>query len=105
MADTLNLKIPPTMLRLGVEDVEKLAEIGMSRDVERSDIQRLMDGRYPNRKRAANAMTRLVRQPEIDMFNDDLLNVRERDLKQYDRKSIESSYSRGIVTIRLFKHR
>lgn len=102
MTETLNFKIPPTLLRLGTDDVEQLIIIGLDRDVTRDDIQSLMDLRYPNRKRAANSMVRLVIPLDLRTFNRELECIRDKGIKSHYKMSIQSEFSRGIATLRVF---
>ncbi len=102
MTETHNLKIPPTLLRLGTDDVEELFIIALERDVNRKDVQYLMDLRYPNRKRAANAMVRIVSDRDIDTFNDAVASIRDQGVRSNQRLSLTSSYTRGILTIRVY---
>ncbi len=102
MTETLNLKIPPSLLRLGTDDVEELFITGLEKNVNRNDIQHLMDLRYPNRKRAANAMVRLVTNRDIGQFNIAVEAIRDKGIHSDQRLSLTSSYSRGILTIRVY---
>lgn len=102
MTETHNFKIPPTLLRLGTDDVEQLIMIGFDREVVRDDIQHLMDLRYPTRKRASNSMVRLVIPHDLRMFNREMEILRDKGIKSHYKMSIQSEYSRGIVTIRVF---
>ncbi len=103
MTETHNFKIPPTLLRLGTDDVEELIMIGFDRDISRDDIQHLMDLRYPTRKRAANSMVRLVIPHDLRSFNREMEILRDKGIKSHYKMSIQSEYSRGIVTIRVFE--
>lgn len=103
MTETHNFRIPPTLLRLGTDDVEQLVIIGFDRDITRDDIQVLMDLKYPMRKRAANSMVRLVISSDMREFNREMEQLRNKGVKSHYKMSIQSEYSRGIVTIRVFE--
>lgn len=103
MTKTHNFKIPPTLLRLGTDDVEQLIIIGFDRDITRDDIQDLMNLRYPMRRRAANSMVRLVISSDMRDFNREMAVLRDKGIKSHYKMSIQSEYSRGIVTIKLFE--
>lgn len=102
MAETYNLKIPATLLRLSTDVVERLALIGLSRDIRRGDIQDEMDLIYPTRRRAANSMVRIVRDNDLDRFNDLLYDLRQRGISQRSEMKMMTSNLRGILTIVVF---
>lgn len=101
MAKTHNFRIPLTILRLQSEDIEALARIGLDREVERDDVQSLMDNKYSDRKRAANAMTRLVSNSDLSEFNSKMETIRDTGVSSNDRVDISSSFNRACITLRI----
>jgi len=101
MAKTYNVSIPPTLLRLGATDVEDLILTGLNNDITRDDISRLLDARYPNRRKAARAILRIVTDSDIDTFNWRMEDLRNSGIHDGMRMALHTTYHRGISTIRI----
>lgn len=103
MSRTFNVTIPPTILRLGTNVIERLTICGIDREISRKDIQRIIDRKYPSRKRAANSIVRGVNEYDLEFFNDVLEPVRdEADTTPDYKLHLRSSYMRGKITIKIF---
>lgn len=101
MPNVYNLKIPPTLLRLGTAVVDRLFVTGLRRRVTIDDVQHLMDKRYPDRKRAANAQVKIVSEGDLAVFNMDIESLLDKGISHNTKMSLASSYTRGYLTIRV----
>ena len=101
MAITHSVEIPPTIQRLGNADVEDLIITGLERPISRDDVYWLLERRYPNRRRAARAILRIVTDEDLDTFNDELDQLRDKGITRRTKFTMRTSYARGISTIRV----
>lgn len=100
---THNIVIPLTIQRLGASDVEDLIVMGLKRPIDRDDVHWLLEKRYPNRKRAARAVLRIVTDSDLDTFNEEIAEVRAKGVTDRLKFTMRTSYARGICTIRILK--
>jgi hypothetical protein len=101
MVVTHNVEIPLTIQRLGNADVEDLIITGLERPISRDDVHWLLERRYPNRRRAARAVLRIVTDEDLDTFNDELDMLRASGVTRRTKFTMRTSYARGICTIRV----
>lgn len=103
MSITHNIVIPLTIRRLGDADVEDLIITGLKRPVCREDIDRLLNKRYPHRRRAVRAILRSVVDEDIDELNREVEAIAEAGVSEQTRFTMRTSYARGICTLRVLR--
>ena len=95
---SFNLEIPHTILRLGVTIVQDLVVSGLSNDVNLDQIGEMLSRDYPEAKRTAKALLRIVRDEDIALFNQRLAILRL-SVSPDDTLRMKTTYARGICQI------
>lgn len=97
---TYNFKIPSSVARLGDVGVEWVFNLGFCQIVDKHDINHYTDSRYPNHRKRAKALSRLVTSSDLDAVNDIIRSARTNGITRENIVSVRASISRGMCTVR-----
>ncbi len=98
MTESYNIQIPPSIIRLGVDMVNRLVVIGLTQTLTQDIIYEQLHTRY-ERKRTAKSLVRTILTGDLDYFNSQIDDMVKSGVSPKDRLRIDTVYFREICQV------